>query len=127
MKPLEVVRAVYGMCELLAPDFVAGTLLGEAPDRGTRVVIRILGARHVVQAVLTVRAGPAAHRLGGCVDGIHAASMVVLAAMDARYRTPAAVNAAIAVVFAAAEFQRFPSSLRAAAPEAAPVTFGDQR
>jgi hypothetical protein len=72
MKPLEAVRAVYGMCELLAPDFVSARLLGEAPDGRGRVVIRILGARHLAQALLTARAGRTAHRLGGGVDALHA-------------------------------------------------------
>lgn len=104
MKPLEVVRAAYGMSELLAPDFVSGRLLGEMPDGRARVVIRILGARHLVQAILTVRAGRTAHRVGGCVDALHAASMVVLAAYDGRHRRSAAANAALASVFAAGEF-----------------------
>jgi hypothetical protein len=105
VKPLELVRAAYGMCELLAPDYVSGRLLGEVPDGRTRVVIRILGARHLVQAVLTVRAGRAAHLVGGSVDTVHAASMVVLAALDSRYRKSAGVNAALALVFAAGEFE----------------------
>lgn len=105
MKPLEVVRAAYGLCELLAPAFVAGRLLGRAPDGREQVVIRILGLRHLVQAVLTVRAGCTAHRVGGCVDAVHAASMVVLAAVDGQYRRPAAASAALALVFAAGEFE----------------------
>ncbi|OOP64871.1 hypothetical protein BMF89_01670 [Arthrobacter sp. SRS-W-1-2016] len=105
MKPLEVVRAAYGLCELLAPDFLSGRLLGEAPDGGARLVIRILGARHIAQALLTARAGRTAHRIGGSVDAAHAASMVLLAALDGRYRTPATANAVIALVFAAGEFE----------------------
>ena len=103
MKPLEVVRGVYGMCELLAPDFLTGRLLGTTPDSKARTVIRILGARHLIQAVLTARAGHTAHRIGGSVDAVHAASMVLLAALDVRYRTPAAANAVLALVFAAGE------------------------
>ena len=105
MKPLEVVRGVYGMCELLAPDFLTGRLLGTPPDRKARTVIRILGTRHLIQAVLTARAGRTAHRIGGSVDVAHAASMVVFAAMDGRYRTPANANAVLALVFAAGEFE----------------------
>lgn len=105
MKPLEVIRAAYGLCELLAPDFVSGRLLGEAPDGQVRLVIRILGARHLVQAALTARAGRTAHRVGGCVDAVHAASMIGLAALDGRHRRSAAVNAALALVFAAGEFE----------------------
>jgi hypothetical protein len=104
VKPLELVRAAYGACELLAPDFLSGRLLGSTPDRRARTVIRILGARHVIQAVLTARAGRTAHHLGGSVDAAHAASMVLLAVVDRRYRTPATANALLALVFAAGEF-----------------------
>lgn len=126
MKPLEVLRAVYGMCELLIPECVSGWLLGAVPDRRALLVIRILGARHLVQAALTLQAGPSAHRLGGSVDVVHAASMVLLAAVDSRRRTPAIVSASIAVVLAAAEFRSFPAPLRGAVPDAAPATFGDR-
>ena len=104
MKPLELVRAAYGMCELLAPDYVSGLLLGEMPDGRTRVVIRILGARHLVQAVLTVRGGRTAHLVGGSVDAVHAASMAGVAVLDSRHRRSAGVSAALALVFAAGEF-----------------------
>jgi hypothetical protein len=92
------------MCELLAPVYVSGRLLGEVPDGRTRAVIRILGARHLVQAMLTIRAGRVAHVTGGSVDVVHAASMVVVAVLDSRHRRSAGVNAALALVFAAGEF-----------------------
>lgn len=105
MRTLEFVRAGYGFCELLAPDLVEGRLLGRAPDRRARMVIRILGARHLIQAAATARGGRAAHRLGGTVDAVHALSMLILSALDPARRSPAAVNAAIALVFAAGEFR----------------------
>jgi hypothetical protein len=105
MRPLEVVRAAYGAAELLAPGAVEGLLLGRRPDERARRVIRLLGARHLVQAIATARGGPALHRLGGGVDAIHAATMAVLAAADRRRRHPAALNAAIALVFAAGELR----------------------
>jgi hypothetical protein len=101
---LEVVRAAYGMCELIAPDFVSVRLLGEAPDGRARAVVRILGARHLVQAALTAHAGRTGRRLGGSVDAVHAASMLVLAALDGSHRRSAAANAALALAFAAGEF-----------------------
>lgn len=127
MRPLEAVRAAYGLCELLAPDFVSGQLLGKAPDRRARVVIRVLGARHLVQAGLTFRAGSVAHGIGGGVDGIHAASMLALAVLDPGRRTSAAVNAAIATLFAAAEFQGLPAHRGPAARGAQPFRSGGQR
>jgi hypothetical protein len=105
VKWLEVLRAGYGLCELLSPDFVAGRLMGTAPDRRARAAIRILGARHLLQAALTARGGRTAHRIGGTVDAAHAATMIVLAALDEKRRSTAAVNAAIALVFSAGEFR----------------------
>ncbi|MBT1003795.1 hypothetical protein KIH31_14415 [Paenarthrobacter sp. DKR-5] len=104
MSPLEFLRAGYGAGELLAPDAVEGRLLGHAADHRSKVVIRILGARHLVQAALTSGRGPAAHRVGGTVDLIHAVTMLALAAADRRRRRAATVNAVLALVFSAAEF-----------------------
>lgn len=102
---LEVLRASYGAVELLAPGQVERLLLGTAPDARTRRVIRILGARHLVQAAVTARAGRTLHRLGGGVDAVHALTMAALAGLDPKRRHAAAVNAAIALAFAAGEFR----------------------
>ena len=105
MKPLELLRAAYGTAELLSPGTVEGLLIGRAPDQRARAVIRILGARHLLQAVVTARGGRTLHRLGGGVDLVHALTMVALAAFDRRRRRPAVVNAAVALAFAAGEWR----------------------
>lgn len=102
---LEALRALYGLVELAAPDAVTAALLGRAPDHRMRVVIRILGARHVAQAALTLAAPRAMHRVGGVVDLLHAGSMVGLAVLDPRRRRAAALNAVIATLFGAGELR----------------------
>lgn len=102
---LEVVRGLYGLLELCSPDTVSGMALGKKPDKRLRVTIRILGARHIAQAALTVATRGRIHGAGGAVDLIHAASMLGLAAVDERRRRAAVVNAAIATLFAAGELR----------------------
>ncbi len=104
--PLELVRAAFGLTELLAPEKVAEHLLGHPADPHERVFIRILGGRHLVQALLLLAfRGRTAHRLGATVDFIHAATMVGVAATDPRRKVAASTNAAVAVVFAAGELR----------------------
>ncbi|AMM22647.1 hypothetical protein AX769_21150 (plasmid) [Frondihabitans sp. PAMC 28766] len=101
---LEVVRAPLGLTELLLPNQVAEHLLGHPADARERIFIRILGARHLLQAVILLMAKDRiAHRIGAVVDVIHAGTMVAVAATDPRRKTSATVNAAIAVVFAGGE------------------------
>jgi uncharacterized membrane protein len=104
MKLLEVFRAAYGVTEICAPRWGVGMLLGRAPDRKTAAVIRVLGARHLIQALMTHRKGQSAHRIGGTVDLLHAASMVGIAVRYKKHRSPALLSAAIAAVFGVGEF-----------------------
>lgn len=64
--------------------------------------VRLAGARHIVQAALTL-AVPELRVLGVAVDGLHAASMIPVVAASRRYRRPALTQAVVAAVFAAAE------------------------
>lgn len=103
MKALVVVRAAYGTLLLVAPDRVARLCTGSRADRRTRAVARLLGARHLAQAVGTAGApGPGALALGVTVDLAHAASMVALAAWDRPRARGALVDAAAALSFALA-------------------------
>jgi hypothetical protein len=100
---LTLARAANGVALLVAPGrAVRSTVHGRA-DRPARVVTRILGARHLVQAGLTgLEPGPNALWIGAAVDGIHAATALGLAALDARRRRAALGNAVSALAFAAA-------------------------
>ncbi|MFF1632541.1 hypothetical protein [Leifsonia sp. NPDC058248] len=100
---LEFLRIAYGLAELTMPGTLSGAVLKDVPDKRMLIALRILGARNVVQGVATLatrgRLGP----LGGMVDLTHAASMVGLAAVDARRRRPALLSASTAALFAAGE------------------------
>lgn len=92
---LEGARVAVGAADLLAPGAItAGTAFPSA-------LYRILGTRQVLQGLLTGRS--VGHRASGTVDVLHAASMVVVAAVSTRYRSAALVQVAQASAFAAAE------------------------
>jgi len=103
MKILELTRAMYGVTEICAPRWGIGMLLGRAPDRKMAAVIRVLGARHLVQALMTRGKGRTAHRIGGTIDLLHAVSMVGIAVHYKKHRPPALLSAAIALVFGVGE------------------------
>ena len=109
MKTLELARLAMGLGQLICPKPLHRAATGTTPSPRTVLVMRILGARHVVQALLLVRAGPMEqggktwHRCGGLVDLAHAATMVAVASGDRRWRRSAAMDAAVASTFAALE------------------------
>ncbi|MGB8385941.1 MAG: hypothetical protein WCG47_32675 [Dermatophilaceae bacterium] len=101
---LECARAAYGLVQLAAPGVIADAVGGRRTDRPTRAVIRVLGGRHLVQAVLTVAIGtPRAHAVGSGVDALHAMSMYAVAGADRERRRLALASAADATVAALAE------------------------
>ena len=65
---------------------------------------RVLGARHLLQAVVTTGAGPSAESLGlgAAIDIVHATSMAGLAMADRRVRRATLTDALIEIAFAAA-------------------------
>lgn len=105
MTCLESLRAGYGLCQLVKPDFIATTILGHRLDGRSATVVRILGARHLVQSAVISLAPRSVflHRGGAAVDMLHAATMVILALTDGRRRKAALADAAAAGIFAAAE------------------------
>ncbi len=107
MRWLEPVRAGYGLSELVFPGMVSRLVLGTRPEPPVAIVVRILGARHLLQALVigAAPASPALHTGGALVDSLHSASMVLLAAADARRRKSATIDAILAGLFAAAEFR----------------------
>ena len=95
---LEAGRAAYGLVALVAPQRVAALVLGRPAGEAATRVARLLGARHLAQGVAVLATGSApAHRVGGGVDALHAASMVPWAALtrtDRRYYVTSGVVAA---------------------------------
>lgn len=104
VRATEVVRAAYGVGELVAPAGLAQQALGVRRGSRERTVARLLGARHVTQAVLaTLVVGPRARVVGGGVDALHALTMVGWALADRRSARQAWGEALSAVLFAGAE------------------------
>jgi hypothetical protein len=84
------VRAIWGLALLAQPRPFA--------DRRVSACARLLGARHVAEAVvLAWRRRPTrwAYAIAS-IDGLHALSMLGLAAVDRRHRRIALTSAAIA-------------------------------
>jgi hypothetical protein len=82
MRWRDAARLAYGLALLAAPERLARSWTGSALDRPARVVARILGARHVLQAVLLIaHDGVWLRRAGRAIDLVHAASMVLLATL----------------------------------------------
>lgn len=88
-------RIVLGAVDLVAPGAITpGTPF---PDG----LYRVLAVRQVVQGLLAGRL--LGHRTSAVVDGLHAASMVVVALASTRFRSAALVQVGLGSVFAAAE------------------------
>ena len=79
-----------------------GRATGHANSQRACTVARILGARHLAQAVLTLwRPRPAVLLAGAGIDACHAASMLALAAADPRVRRAGIADAVTAAAFTA--------------------------
>jgi CHASE2 domain-containing sensor protein len=95
-------RLAYGIALLVRPDLVCRPFSGGPVDRPSRVFARVLGARQVVEALVLRRHRRRNWVLGGAaVDGMHALTMLGVAARDRRHRRLALANAAVAAGFAA--------------------------
>jgi hypothetical protein len=105
---LATLRAGYGAVQLAVPGYSAEQQLGGPLDPATLRVVRVLGARQVIQAGLAqfwlARSFPAGPMLGlGVgVDALHALSMIPVAAAAPRWRRPALVSGLMAAAFAVA-------------------------
>jgi hypothetical protein len=101
---LQPVRACYGGALLIAPAGVIKFATGRPASRRACGVARVLGARHLIQAVVTMAASSSAESLGlgALVDLAHAASMAGLAVSDRRVRRLTLSDALIATTFAIA-------------------------
>jgi hypothetical protein len=92
-------RAVYGLLLLLAPQLLLRTgVEGRTPSWAPSVV-RLLGARHLVQCrALAVR--PELAGAGTAVDVLHALTDVADAYADRTMRAPALIDSAVATTLA---------------------------
>ena len=95
-------RAALGASYLMSASL--GSISRRA-GRGSRAraIVKILGARHLVQAMITSgRPSGAVLTLGAGVDAAHAASMAILGMLSGRWRGVAFTDALIAASLATA-------------------------
>ncbi len=96
-----VTRLTYGTVLMLAPG-VLGHGGGDSRDRRFRVVVRILGLRHLLQACIEVRwPTRSVRRAGTAADALHAATDIGCAVIDGPRRRAAMCDAGVALTFAA--------------------------
>ncbi|MEH3078241.1 MAG: hypothetical protein PGN11_16530 [Quadrisphaera sp.] len=100
---LQGARATWGVLLLAAPERVLRAVGEHHPDARTRAVLRVLGARHLVQAAFSGRApGRATLADGAWVDAVHALTSLALAAGDRPRARLALLDAVVAASWGAA-------------------------
>ena len=102
-RQLATARTAWGALLVLAPAVPLRALTGGREPAGGPTLLRLLGARHLLQAALTMAAPTRGTlRLGAVADALHAASGLAFAAIDDRERRAALLDAAVAAAWAAA-------------------------
>ena len=107
-RQLATARAAWGALLMLAPAAPLRALTGGREPAGGSTLLRVLGARHALQAAATLAApslSPWTLRLGAVADALHATSAVVFARIDPRERRAALSDAAIAAAWGAMSLQ----------------------
>lgn len=91
------------MVLVLAPGPAIQLCTGRPPSRRVCLVARALGVRHLIQAALSAAAPrPEVLALGGQVDTVHTASMLMVAAVSRAGRRAALTDALAEAVLAVA-------------------------
>jgi hypothetical protein len=104
-RELQMIRVGYGAALVLMPGTTIFLATGRVPGRRTRRVAQVLGVRHLAQAALTAAAPrPGVFAIGWQVDAVHAASMLLLAAVSRAGRSAALTDALTEAAFVAAGF-----------------------
>jgi hypothetical protein len=100
---LRLARLAYGTALLASPARIVRAYGGDPADEAITMAARILGARHVIQAVVTGNhPGPIRRYGGALVDALHALSMFTLASMDSDHARPALIDGSVAALFCVA-------------------------
>jgi hypothetical protein len=107
---VSVARALYGGVLVLAPHRALG-VGGGALDGRLRMFAALLGARNLAEAAILSRHPTRRWTLAGAtVDAAHTATMMVLAALDRRWRRVAVVSGLFAAAFTALGLTALPRS-----------------
>jgi len=100
-RPIELVRAGWGAALLLWPRPVLEHLRHVRVDTKSVAVTRILGARHLTQAVLSgVQPSPEVLAIGVWVDAVHAMTALGLAVTDRCRARAGLIDTVVAGVWA---------------------------
>jgi hypothetical protein len=100
-----LLHAALGTALLAVPDAVLRRAGWSTGDRAGALAVRVLGIRHLGQAVaLWLWPGRSSLRLGGTVDVLHGVSMAVLAAVGGSRRRAALASMLAAGALAAVQF-----------------------
>lgn len=98
---IEIVRSLWGTLLLAAPREVLSRLHGVDVDRKAVVVTRILGARHLAQAMFSgIRPGPEVIAAGVWVDAVHSITAVGLAVVNPHRARGGITDAIVAAAWA---------------------------
>jgi hypothetical protein len=96
---------------LVAPGALIRLTSAHPADRRARLVARVLGARHCLQAVVVGAArAPIVHELAVAVDFLHALSMEGMAVFDHQNRRAEMIDGCVATAFASAQLAALRSS-----------------
>jgi hypothetical protein len=83
VRAIELLRAGWGAVLLAVPGLVLASVRGVQVDRKAVVVVRILGARHLVQALSSgINPSPEVLAAGVWVDTVHSLTALGLAVAD---------------------------------------------
>lgn len=101
IRAIELIRAGWGAVLLTAPGEVLEHIHGVRVDRKALIVTRILGARHLTQALLSgVNPSPEVLAAGVWVDTVHSATALGLAVADRRRARGGVADAVVAASWA---------------------------
>jgi hypothetical protein len=127
VKAADGTRLAYGSLLLLAPTATASKL-GLPVGARERGLVRLAGARHVIQAVVTtVVPTPTVRRAGAAADLLHALTDALAARLSPTWRAGVATDGSVTLALAAlnlhlsnagpaASVTAIPSALRAINP-----------
>lgn len=102
---MAVARCGWAVFLLSCPDRPVHALTGITPTERDRQILRVLGARQLAQAAVSlVHPSRRVLAAGSVVDALHAATCVGLAAVDGRWRRGGLVGALDATVFSLAGY-----------------------
>lgn len=96
-----VVRESWGILLMFAPRRVLDSVSGAHPTPVTRVLARVVGLRHLVQASVALVGSDAAQR-AWWIDVLHATSMLAVVVAAPVHRRLATTDATVAATFAVA-------------------------